>query len=218
MEIAVGARSSPLSQTQLEEVLQAIVAHHPQVAFKKILCLTTGDRDLTQSLRNLDKSNFFTKEIDEMLLAGSCRIAIHSAKDLPEPLPWGLKLIALTRGVDPSDVLAMREGESFETLPIGALVATSSSRREENVKLLRKDLKFCDLRGTIGDRLALLDRRQVDGVVVAEAALIRLQLTHLNRIVLPGSTTPLQGQLAILCREGDIPMEELFAPLDVRRP
>lgn len=213
--IIVGARSSPLSQVQVKEVLEELKRHHPDVEFTVKYTSTVGDRDLNTSLRTLGKTDFFTKEIDQMLLQGECRIGIHSAKDLPDPLPKGLKLICLTNGVDSSDSLVMREGETIESLPDGAIIATSSVRREELVSRLRMNLTFKDIRGTIGQRLSILERGEADGVVVAEAALIRLGLSHLNRVRLPGETVVGQGQLAVVAREGDTEMIDLFSPMNV---
>lgn len=214
--IEVGARSSPLALAQVEEVLEELKKKFPSASFQCLFKETYGDRDLKTSLRTLGQTDFFTREIDEMLLKGTCRIAIHSAKDLPFPLPKSLQLIALTRGIDPADALVLREFESLESLPKGSLIATSSSRREEMVKELRSDFDFCDLRGTIETRLNLLKEGKADGVVIAEAALIRLKLTHLNRVQLRGKLAPLQGQLAILAREDDDEMKALFRLLDAR--
>lgn len=214
--IIVGARSSPLSQAQMREVQFNLNEYHPAILFESLLVDTYGDKDRSISLRGLDKTDFFTREVDELLLTGACRIAIHSAKDLPEPLCRGLSLIALTQGQDPSDSLVMREGEALDDLPTGAVIATSSQRREEAVRLLRSDVAFIDLRGTIGERLALLNCYEADGVVIAESALIRLNMTHLNRIKLPGKTVKHQGQLAVVAREGDREISELFACLDSR--
>lgn len=161
-------------------------------------------------MRTVEKgSDFFTREVDALVRSGRCRLAIHSAKDLPDPLPEGLFLAALTRGVDPSDSLVLR---TPSRLPQGARIATSSLRREERVReLYQKEdmaLHFVDLRGTIDERLALLEKGEVEGVVVAEAALIRLGLTTLPRIRLPGPSVPLQGRLALLTRPED---EEMIA-------
>lgn len=208
--ISVGARSSPLSIAQAREVEKEI-----GIPFDLLLYETTGDRDQNTSLWSLGKTNFFTKEIDEALLAGTCRIAIHSAKDLPDPLPEGLILIALTSGVDPRDALVLRKGETLASLPDGARIGTSSPRRAEALHSLRADLSPVDMRGTIQQRLALLEKGKVDGVIVAEAALVRLGLSP-NRLYLPGSTTPLQGKLAVLSRAGDEEMRVLFQAIDSR--
>lgn len=198
--IKVGARSSALSQAQVKEVQRELDA----ADFDPIWVETTGDKDQRTSLRDLDKTDFFTREIDLLLLEGKCRIAIHSAKDLPDPLPHGLTIAALTKGVDPSDVLV------FHSLPIGAVIGTSSIRREASIKHLRSDLRCVDIRGTIDQRLALLDAGKIDGLVIAEAALIRLNLTHRKRIRLEGETAPLQGKLAVIARSDDQEMLELF--------
>lgn len=216
LTLTVGARDSPLSQAQVKEVLEEIRKHHPHITFQPLLVKTTGDHDRKTSLRTLDKTDFFTKDIDALLLNGKCRIAVHSAKDLPAPLPKGLRIAAVTQGVDCGDSLVLRSGETLESLPSGATIATSSARREDAVRSLRQDVRFIDLRGTIGERLAVLDAGVADCVVLAEAALIRLGLTHLNRIRLPGSTATGQGQLAVLVREGDAEMLVLFSCLDVR--
>lgn len=212
--ISVGARRSPLSQIQVQEVLQELKQHHPDIAFECCFVETSGDKDLKSSLRELEKTDFFTREIDAMILEGRCRIGIHSAKDLPDPLPKGLALIAVTQGEDPADSLVMREGDALETLPPGACVATSSVRREECVRQLRNDLAFVDIRGTIGQRLEKLDSGAVDAVVIAEAALIRLKLTGRNRLRLSGETVKGQGQLAIVARDGDTSMKALFQCID----
>lgn len=210
MKIKVAARSSKLSQAQVKEVQQAL----PHLELIPTLVATYGDLDKKTSLRSLNKTDFFTKEVDELVLNTTCDIAIHSAKDLPEPINPLLTIIAITKGVDPSDVLVLRPHES---LPNNALIATSSERREEAVKKIKSDVRFVDVRGTIEERLEKLYQGHYDGVVIAEAALIRLNLTHLNRIRLKDSTTPLQGQLAIIALKDNLEMSALFSPLDVRR-
>jgi len=132
--ITVAARKSPLSEAQLEEVFQELIIHHQNIVFEKTLIDTSGDLDKKTSLRDLGKTDFFTKEIDELLIQKKCRIAIHSAKDLPDPLPLGLTIIALTKGVDTFDSLVLQEGISFTSLSPGAVIATSSINRENNVK------------------------------------------------------------------------------------
>jgi hydroxymethylbilane synthase len=210
IHLKAAARNSPLSLVQVKEVL----AELKDVSFTVLSRPSKGDLDLNTSLRSLDKTDFFTYEMDQMVLSGECRIAIHSAKDLPEPLTEGLQIVAITRGLDPGDSLVMREEECFDLLPSGAKIATCSLRREEAVKGLRDDLTFIDLRGTIHKRLEVLDTFEADGVVVAECALERLGLTHLNRIRIPGPPLSMQGRLAVVSRKNDGEMEELFRPLN----
>lgn len=185
-----GARSSPLSRAQVEEIKREV-----GLDFTIVWVETMGDLDQTTSLRHLEKTDFFTRELDHLLLAGKIDAAIHSAKDLPDPLPKGLKIALISKGVDPRDSLVIKKE------PV-KLVATSSARREEAVRQLYPDCQFVDVRGTIHERL----KKNVDGVVIAEAALIRLGLTDLKRVFLPGPTTPLQGKLAIVCREHENPL------------
>ena len=175
--ISVGARASPLSRAQVDEVLDELRKFHPQIGFKTQFIQTTGDRDLTTSLRDLGKSDFFTKELDRLVLEKKCQIAIHSAKDLPEPLPEGLFLCALTKGLTSSDALVLRDNESL--FP-GAKIGCSCKRRELAVACLHDRLTFVDIRGTIEARLQKLQTRELDGVVVAECALIRLKLLSLR--------------------------------------
>lgn len=182
----VGARSSPLSRAQVAEIKREL-----NIDFDVVWVETTGDKDKITSLRNMEKTDFFTRELDELLLSGKIDAAIHSAKDLPDPLPDGLYIEYLSVGLDPRDSLVFQE-------PV-RVVATSSSRREEAVKEFYPDCKIVDLRGTIHERLARVGR-DVDGVVVAECALIRLGLDHLPRKILLGPTAYLQGKLALLRR------------------
>lgn len=181
----IGARSSPLSRRQVEEIRQEF-----HLDFEVIWVETTGDLDKTRSLRDMGATDFFTQELDQMLLAGEIDAALHSAKDLPDPLPIGLQIAALSIGLDPRDSLVIKKE------PV-RLVATSSLRREQAVREVFPHCQFVDVRGTVQERL----EQNTDGVVVAECALIRLQLTHLHRIFLPGPTAPMQGKLAIVCRQ-----------------
>jgi len=213
MRITVGLRDSKLSRKQLDELIHLFSNEHQ---FEPTFLQTVGDRQLDVSLRDMDKTDFFTRDIDDLQLTGAFRISLHSAKDLPEPLPKGLTLVALTKGVDPSDSLVLCDGESLESLPRGARVGSSSPRRDKTVQALRPDVQCVEVRGTIEKRLEKLAQGEIDALVVAEAALIRLELTHLNRISLPGPAAPLQGQLAVLAREGDYEMAKLFASIDSR--
>jgi len=214
--LTVAARSTPLSEVQVEEILYEAQLIHPDLEFETTLVTTIGDRDQATSLRTLEKTDFFTRDIDQLVLNGYCRIAVHSAKDLPEPIPDGLKIVAVNQGLDPSDSLVMRPGDSLSSLPKGAKIATSSIRREEMVRSLRPDFEIVDIRGNIGQRLKKLEDREVDGVIMAEAALIRLNLIHLNREHLDGETAPGQGRLAVVAREDDAEAAAFFAIMDQR--
>ena len=107
MIIQVGARGSKLSKKQTEEVLSEISVFYPGISFELKLIETIGDKDLKTPLSSMGKTDFFTKEVDECLINKGCRIAIHSAKDLPDPLAEGLQIIALTKGKSPIDSLVI---------------------------------------------------------------------------------------------------------------
>lgn len=211
-EILVGARGSHLSKAQVDEVQQEIQAFFPHIRFVPVWVTTKGDLDKQTSLRHLEKTNFFTDEIDERQLKGEFRLSIHSAKDLPEPLHPELEVVAVTRGVDPADSLVVRQ----LPIPQGARIGTSSLRREEFLKAWRPDLQCVDIRGTIDERLKLLDKGQIDGVIMAEAALIRLGMTDRLRIPLDAPVAPLQGRLAVVARKNDIKMKQMFQKIDTR--
>jgi hydroxymethylbilane synthase len=215
--LTVVARSSELSKAQVVEVADELKQFHPLIEINPIFVQTIGDKDLKTSLLHMEKTDFFTREVDEVVLRGHARAAIHSAKDLPSALPKGLYCAALTRGVDNSDVLVFRDGEGFDSLKDGDKIATSSMRRSEMIFEMGRQFQIVDIRGTIQQRLALLDTGDVDAIVMAEAALIRLRLQGKSRMKLTGPVAELQGQLAVMVREDDAEMIELFSCIDTRK-
>jgi hydroxymethylbilane synthase len=213
IDVVVGARKTPLSQAQVKEVESLLQQEGRKVCFVPKWVETIGDLDQTTSLRFMEKTDFFTREIDLAVLQGECQVAIHSAKDLPEKLTSGLQVVAYTVGIDPSDVLVLPEGKTIQDLPVKARIGTSSLRREENLRaFLPKEFNGVDIRGSIEKRLALLDQGDLDGVVIARAALIRLKIER-NEVFIPGEPCPMQGRLAVVARVGDMAMKELFVCL-----
>ncbi|NCF70202.1 MAG: hydroxymethylbilane synthase [Chlamydiales bacterium] len=218
IKLRVGARASKLSQIQIEEVLELLQSYHSDtsIEFSKDLIHTTGDKDLSSSLMEMDKTDFFTREIDKALLDGQIDIAIHSAKDLPDPLHQDLDILALTKGQDPRDSILLPDGESIESLKSNSRVACSSHKRRNEIKLIKQDLCFVDVRGCVESRIQQMKAGAFDALVVAEAALIRLNLTHLHRHILSYPTTKFQGQLAILAKKQSTMLKHLFLPIDSR--
>ena len=214
--ISVAARDSALSRAQVEEVLIELRQYYPYIEFSLNWIKTTGDLDQSSSLLTKEKTDFFTKEVDEAVLSGTSQIAIHSAKDLPEPIHPDLTVLLYTKGLDPSDVLVFRKGENLSSLPPFSKVGTSSLRRIENLHFLRKDLCPVDIRGEIAKRLFLLDEGKVDALIMANAALIRLKILR-DTLLLPGPVSPMQGRLAIIAKKGDLEMEEVFRVLKLGR-
>lgn len=215
--LKVAARSSELSKAQVLEVADELKQFYPLLKLDPVFVQTIGDKDLKTSLIHMEKTDFFTREVDEIVLLGNARAAIHSAKDLPAVLPEGLCCAALTKGVDNSDVLVFRDGEDFDTLKDGDKIATSSIRRSEMILEMGRQFQIVDIRGTIQQRLALLDAGDVDAIVMAEAALIRLRLLSKSRMKLSGPVADLQGQLAVVVREDDAEMIQLFSCIDTRK-
>lgn len=191
---------------------------YPKFEIEVEYLFSSGDKDKKTSLRSLGASNFFTDALDMAVIEKRASFSVHSAKDLPFPLDDNLAIAALTYGLDPRDVLVLRQGlDPDQPLPEKLVIATSSSKREFAVLEVAKNPIFRDLRGTIEERLKLLERKEADGVVVAEAALIRLGLTHLPRVFLSHKTTEGQGQLAVVCRKDDAKILELFSIIDSRK-
>lgn len=215
--IKVGARSSKLSIKQLEEVVEAMLYYYPDLCFNCRVCQTKGDQDLHSSLRQLEKSDFFTQELDEWVKTGQCQIAIHSAKDLPDPLPVGLEIVALTAPLDSEDVVVFHPDQKITDSTNPFVIATSSIAREQRIKAQWPNAIVVDLRGTIDQRLEQVMLKKVDAVVVAKVALIRLGYHHLNTVKLDGPTARYQGSLAVIAKRGDQEMKDLFQVIDSRK-
>lgn len=217
MIVTVGARTSRLSRIQVAEVYGLLTKFCPHIDFHPTFVSSPGDRDQKTALGPMDKTDFFTRDVDRLLLSGAVRIAVHSAKDLPEPLPHGLKIVAITEGVSCHDALVFPTGETYATLPENAVIGVSSPRRVEMIHQIAPDAICKEIRGTIERRIEQLENGNFDAVVIAEAALIRLGIRHLYRLRLPGKAAPLQGQLAILAQDGDREMAQIFHAIDSRR-
>jgi hydroxymethylbilane synthase len=215
--LIVGSRASKLALVQVEEILEGMSYHYPELTFQIKCGPCKGDLDQKTSLKYLGATDFFTYELDQWLLKGQCRITIHSAKDLPDPLPQGIQIVAITQNQNNQDVLVLRPLQGAKFQPKNLKIGVSSERREEGVSKLFPHATFCDLRGTIEKRLEKVVSGELDGIAIAKVALMRLNLLHLNTVDLPIKPCPLQGSLAVLAREGDGEMEALFSCLDIRQ-
>ncbi len=211
--IRIASRSSRLALIQVEEVMKNL----PQVNYTTIKTDSMGDKDKQRSLLSGVPSDFFTREIDNILLAEEADIAVHSAKDLPYPLPEGLMVVALLPALDQSDALVTASGLPPEKLPAGSRIGTSSPLRKREMEAYYPHLKIVSVRGTIEERIAQTDNGLMDGVIVATCALIRLKLEHRIASVLPFKTNPLQGHLAVVAPSNRSDMVALFSPIDCRQ-
>jgi uroporphyrinogen III methyltransferase/synthase len=215
LPVRIGSRQSPLAKIQVQEILSLLEKQGTPLKYEWVTLTTQGDLDKKTSLTSNPADNFFTNTLDRALLNNQIDIAIHSAKDLPQKLPEGLKIYALTKGTDDTD--SWVSPYSLEDFPPQAKIGTSSVLRGAMIKALKPGALLVDIRGTIEERLELLDKKQIDGLIVATCALKRLGLEKYIKSILPWEGTPLQGQLAIVGRIKNYEIEKIFEPLDVRR-
>ncbi len=215
----IGTRSSPLALKQVEEVLNTLREFYPAIKTQIVSIDTYGDRDKNTPISDIEGSDFFTKEIDNALLRGEIDFAVHSAKDLPDSLKADLTTVAITKGLNSHDVLVSKEGLKLDELSLGATIGTSSRRRKEGLKRFRPDFNVVDIRGNIEKRLAKLDNNNLDGIVTAGCALLRLDLEDRITQIIPFEIIephPMQGALAIVARKEDTNLIEVLSILDSR--
>lgn len=198
--LRIGTRPSRLAIKQVEEIKSAF----PLIAFEIVPIITDGDMDKTTPVSEVEGSDFFTRQIDRALLEGFIDMAVHSSKDLSDVLTKGLSLVFETSSISPFDALVSRGHKKLNELPAGWRIGTSSIRRKSQIKTLRKDLNIADIRGTIEERLGLIDTGIIDALIVAHAALIRMGLEERISEIFGLNifdTHPKQGSLSILARE-----------------
>jgi len=213
--LKIGSRSSPLAQIQVKEILSLLSKKGKKPSVDLLLYLTKGDVDKRTSLLAGAADDFFTDTLDAAVLKGDIDVVVHSAKDLPKNLNFGLKIFALTSALDDTDALVA--AKTYTKLPNGSRIGTSSLLRKQEILVLNPTFEIVDVRGTIGERLKLLKDGKVDALIVATCALKRLGLDKEIRAILPWEGTALQGQLAVVGREGDAKLEKLFSVIDARR-
>jgi hydroxymethylbilane synthase len=209
--IRIGTRGSRLALVQTQSIVEAIREKHPEVAVDVEVIQTQGDRVLDRPLSAIGDAGVFIKEIEAALLEERVDLAVHSMKDLPSRVTFGLALAATTERLDPRDVLVARTASSLDTLPRGGTVATGSLRRRSQLLALRPDLNVEDLRGNVPTRLEKFDRSTWDAILLAGAGLERLGLATRIRSYIPvESMLPAvgQGALALEIRASDRELAE----------
>ena len=206
--LRIGTRGSPLALWQAEHVRGLLLESHglePDAVALDVIT-TSGDSLRDKPLREFGGKGLFTKEIDEALLAGRVDLAVHSMKDLPTKLPEGIAIGAVLKRGDVRDAFISRKGESLAALPQGAVVGSSSLRRQAQVRRLRPDLEVIDFRGNVETRLAKLERGLADATLLALAGLERLGLTsHVTALMPTDEILPAvgQGAIGVVVRAGD---------------
>jgi hydroxymethylbilane synthase len=218
-KLLIGTRGSPLALWQANHVRALLIDVHglgeDAVALEPIT--TSGDRIRDKPLRDFGGKGLFTKEIDEALLGKTVDIAVHSMKDLPTDLPPGITIAAVLPRGDVRDAFISAKGESLAALPPGAVVGSSSLRRQAQVKRLRPDLQAIDFRGNVETRLKKLDQGIVDATLLALAGLERLGLTgHVTSVLPTDEMLPAvaQGAIGVSCRSDDAQTRELLQSLN----
>lgn len=217
--ITIGTRSSKLALWQTNYIQEKLQRLHPNLEIKIKEIKTKGDYITDIALSKIGGKGLFTKEIEDALLNKEIDLAVHSLKDLPTKLPDGLRIGAVLKREKPHDVLitsrATRNGSTFTGLPSEAKIGTSSLRRIAQLKSLRPDLEYLDLRGNLDTRIRKLEEGQFDAIILAYAGIKRLgfenKITeHFNpKDILPAVG---QGALAIEIRGQDI--EEIVLKLN----
>jgi hydroxymethylbilane synthase len=227
MRLIIGSRGSKLALWQAHWVRDQLSAAGYEVEVRVIK--TTGDKlqavapgeplppSMAQTVAAVGSKGLFIKEIEEALLAAEIDIAVHSLKDLPTEQPAGLELGAVPEREDPRDVFISPNQQSLPGLPPSARIATSSLRRQTQLRALRPDLVYVAMRGNLDTRLRKLERGDCEGLVLAAAGVHRLGLS--KRIVGYFSLEQMcpavgQGALGIEIRSDDGRAHAAVAPLD----
>lgn len=207
-KIRVIARGSRLSRLQVEEVFK----NFPELAYEIKYLESYGDKNQQISLLNGEApADIFTRELDDAIRQGDADIAIHSAKDLPYPLPEDIEVIALFPAFDTTDSLVSRDHKKLAELPAGSIIGTSSPLRKKGLNELRPDLTIKGIRGCIEERVQQVKDGKYDAAIVATCALKRLGMEDEITEVLPFPTHPLQGFLAITALKESQDLKQAFA-------
>jgi len=217
--LRIGTRGSPLALAQTGMVRAALAASHgiDPGHIEVVVIRTTGDRIQDRPLAEAGGKGLFAKEIEEALLDRRIDLAVHSSKDMPTFLPDGLVLTAFLKREDARDAFVSRKAKTLGALPRGAVLGTSSPRRQALVRRLRPDLRVVDLRGNVETRLRKIDEGVADATLLALAGLKRLGLTDVAAAVfeldefLPAVG---QGAIGIETRADDARTRALLTALD----
>lgn len=214
-QLRILSRGSPLARLQVDEALPSLRSVFPDTDFRVEIAETIGDRDQKTALTDATvPTDFFTRELDHAQLSGEIDLVIHSAKDLPDPLPEGLTVAAMLPARDTRDILVVREGVDLSN---GGVIGSSSPVREAAIREKFPKAECKAIRGSIGRRLEQVDDGSYDALITAGCAMQRLGLEDRITEWLDYETTPLQGRLAITVRSDRKDLLEPLKRIDVRR-
>ena len=207
--IRIVSRRSQLALIQTHWVRDELQRHFPDLGFEVVTMETHGDKVLDVSLSKIGDKGLFTQELEDSMLAGDSDFAVHSLKDLPTRLPQGLMLGCITERENPADALVIHprhRDRTLATLPEGSVLGTSSLRRLAQLRHHYPHLAFKDIRGNLNTRLRKLEEEGYDGIILAVAGLLRMDMgDRIHEIIAPTLSLHAvgQGALGIECRQGD---------------
>ena len=214
--VRIATRKSALALWQAEYVKAKLEHFHPGIDVELVPMTTKGDIILDTPLAKVGGKGLFVKELEVAMLENRADIAVHSMKDVPVEFPEGLGLEIICPREDPRDAFVSNTINSLADLPHGAIVGTSSLRRQCQIKAMRPDLTIRDLRGNVNTRLKKLDNGEYDAIILAAAGLIRLEMPErIREYIAPEVMLPANGQgaVGIECRNDDEVIKTLLAPL-----
>lgn len=214
--LTIGSRTSRLAMWQTEHITDLLQRAWPQLSSRIEPFVTQGDKTLDKPLPEIGGKGLFTHELEQALLNGRIDLAVHSLKDLPVQNSPGLTLGAIVGRADVRDVLIAPAGHTLETLPQGAIVGTSSLRRQSQLNRLRPDLDVRSIRGNVETRIRKVHDGQYQATILAAAGVIRLGLEEEIAEWLSLETmlpAPGQGALAVQCRADDAETCRLLAAI-----
>ncbi|WGL15117.1 hydroxymethylbilane synthase [Microbulbifer bruguierae] len=214
-KIRIATRESALALWQANYVKQELERHHPELTVELLPMTSRGDQLLEIPLAKVGGKGLFVKELEKAMLDGRADIAVHSMKDVPMEFPEGLHLAVICEREDPRDAFVSNHYNTIEALPQGAVVGTSSLRRQCQLLALRPDLQVKFLRGNVNTRLAKLDAGEYDAIILAAAGLLRLEMRdRIAAFIEPETLLPAGGQGAVgIESRRDPALEALLAPL-----
>lgn len=215
--IVIATRESALALWQAHHIESRLVSLYPALRVDIRAMTTEGDRKLDASLAKIGGKGLFVKELEDALARGDADIAVHSMKDVPMALLPGHVMGAIPERADARDAFVSNRYPNLTALPAGAVVGTSSLRRESQLRTLRPDLVIEPLRGNVPTRLRKLDEGRYDAIILAAAGLKRLGLTErITSLLTTDESLPAAGQgaIGIECRGDRDDVLRLLAPLD----
>ena len=216
-KLVIASRESRLAMWQAENVRARLLELYPHSTVEILGMTTRGDQILDRTLSKVGGKGLFVKELEVAMQQGEADLAVHSLKDVPMELPQGFELAAILEREDPRDAFVSNDYASLADLPAGAIVGTSSLRRQALIAARYPQLVIQPLRGNLDTRLAKLDRGEYAAIILAAAGLKRLGMAErIRSVIAPEDSLPAPGQgamaIEILSVRKDL--QDLLAPLN----